>query len=88
MHRCVTGTFYRHFYFLERHNMLDPINEAHLCALHYIFLPRINQALIHFQESWNHHPVSTERGMSPNQLFTSGALRLRYSGLAAVDFFK
>ena len=61
MHRCVTGTLYRLFNFLEHHNMLDPINEAHLCALHYIFLPRINQSLMHFQESWNHHPVSTER---------------------------
>ena len=57
-----------------------------LCSSLHI-LPRINQALMHFQESWNHHPVSTERGMSPNQLFTSGALRLRYSGLAAVNFF-
>ena len=25
--------------------------------------------------------------MTPNQLFTAGALRLRHSGLAAVDFF-
>ena len=83
MYRCVAGTFY---YFLEHQNMLDPINEADLCALHYIFLPRINQALMHFQESWNHHPVSTERGMPPNQLFTSGASRLRCSGLAAVNF--
>lgn len=33
MHRCVTGTFYRLFYFLEHHNMLDSINEAHLYAL-------------------------------------------------------
>ena len=47
MHRCVTGTFYN---FLERHNMLDPINEAHLCALHYIFLPRINQGLMRILE--------------------------------------
>ena len=25
--------------------------------------------------------------MTPNQLFTAGTLRLRHSGLAAVDFF-
>ena len=87
MRRCVTGTFYRLFYFLEHHNMLDPINESHLFALHYVFLPRINEALQHFQESWNQHGIRTERGMTPNQLFTAGALRLRHSGLAAVDFF-
>lgn len=37
MHRCVTITFYRLFYFLEHHNMLDAIDEYHLFALHYIF---------------------------------------------------
>ena len=68
MHRCVTGTFYRLFYFLEHHNMLDWINEAHPYTLHYVFLPRINQALLHFQEAWNQHHIHTERGMTPNQL--------------------
>ena len=36
MHRCVTGM---------HHNLLNPINEIHLYALHYVFLPRINRAL-------------------------------------------
>ena len=87
MHRCVTGTFYRLFYFLEHHNMLDPINERDLFALHYVFIPRINEALQSFQETWNHHHIRTERGMTPNQLFVAGALQLRNSGLVAVDFF-
>ena len=38
MHRCVTQLFYRLFYHLEYHNLLDPNNEAHLSALHYVFL--------------------------------------------------
>ena len=87
MHRCVTGVFYNLFYFLEYHSLLDPINDSHLFALHYVYLPRINQALQLFRESWNNHHIRTEGGMTPHQLFTAGALRLRNSGLVAVDFF-
>ena len=87
MHRCVTAMFYRLFYFLEHHNLLDPINENHLFALHYVYLPRISLALQQFQQAWNHHGVRTARSLTPNQLFTSDALRLRNSGLPAVDFF-
>ena len=67
--------------------MPDPINERDLFALHYVFIPRINEALQSFQEAWNHHHIRTERGMTPNQLFVAGALQLRNSGLVAVDFF-
>ena len=87
MHRCVTGVFYKLFYFLEHNNMLDPINEVHLYALKYVYSPRINKALQLFQDSWNNHHIRTERGMTPRQLFTDGALRLRNSGRVAVDFF-
>ena len=57
-------------------------------ALHYVFLLRVNRALQHFQESWNSHCIRTAGGMTPNQLFTAGALRLRNSGLVAVYFFE
>ena len=40
-----------------------------------------------FKLSWNSHGVRTERGKTPNQLFTEGALRLHNSGQTAVDFF-
>lgn len=60
-HRCVTSTFYRLFYYLEQNDLLDPINEEHLFALHYVFLPRINRALKHFVGAWNNHGVRTER---------------------------
>ena len=36
MHRCVTAMYYRLFYYLEYHSLLDPINDTHLFALHYI----------------------------------------------------
>lgn len=87
LHRCATQLFYRLFYYLEYNHLLDPINEQHLFALHYVFFPRINKAIEDFKNAWNHHGVRTEKGMTPNQLFTSGMLRLKHSGLTAMDFF-
>ena len=87
LHRCATQLFYRMFYYMEYNDLLDPANEKHLFALHYVFLPRINKAIEDFKNAWNHHGVRTERGMTPNQLFTMGMLQLKNSGLTAVDFF-
>ena len=87
MHRCVTILFYRLFYFLEQEDLLDPINDLHIYALHYIFLPHINKALNEFRSTWNSHGIRTQEGLTPQQLFTTGMLRLRNSGLTAMDFF-
>ena len=73
---------------MEQHDLLDPINENHLFALHNVYLPRIHRSLKQFKEAWNCHVIRTERGKTSNQLFTAGLLRLRYSGLDAVDLFE
>lgn len=41
-------------------------------VLHFIFLPRINRSLRDFQESWNHHSISSEGSVTPYQLFVEG----------------
>lgn len=87
MHWYVTSVYYRLFYYLEHNDLLNPVDSVHIFALHYVYLPRINRALQQFLDAWNNHGVRTERGQTPNQLFTSGSLRLRNSGLAALDFF-
>ena len=87
MHRSVTVLYYKLFYFMEHHDILDKLNEYHLWALHYVFLPRINKALEEFVNSWNNHPIRTAGHKSPHQLFTAGALLLQNSQLAAMDFF-
>ena len=86
-HRCVTVLFYKLFYFMEQTDILDPLNEEHLYALHYGFIPRVNQALSEFMRGWNYHPIRSANHKSPHQLFTAGALLLQHSGLAALDFF-
>lgn len=87
MHRCVTVLYYRLFYHLEYHDMLNPVNEVHLFALQYIYLPRINRSLQSFSSGWNSHSLRTEHAHSPQQLFTAGLLLMQRSGLTAFDFF-
>ena len=67
--------------------MLDPLNEYHLWALHYVFIPIINKALSELVNSWNNHPVRTVGYKSLQQLFTAGALLLQHSQLTVLDFF-
>ena len=69
-----TSLFYNLFYFMEEHGLLDPTDEIHLFALHYVFLPRINQNLEIFRESHNKAPLSTEKNRSPEQLWLTGML--------------
>lgn len=89
MHRSVTVLFHKLLYFMEHHHdLLDLMNEEHLYAVHYIFIPRINQALSNLVKGWNHHPIRTAHNKSPHQLFTAGALLLQHSGLTALDFFE
>lgn len=88
LHHGVTKLFYRLFYHLEQHDLLDPLNERQLYAIHYIFVPRINKALHEFRNSWNHHRIRTARNKSPHQLFTAGVLLLQHSQLTAMDFFE
>ena len=66
--------------------MLDPINELHLFALQYVFLPQINRALNQFAQEWNSHGIRTEHELSASQLFTRGMLQLCESNYTALDF--
>ena len=54
--------------------ILDPDRDADLFALHYVFLPRINVQLFQFKNAWNHHPMRTEHGLCPIQLWQRGML--------------
>ena len=69
-----TSLFYNMFYFMEDNGLLDPTNEIHLFALHYVFLPRINKNMDICRESYNKAPLSTERNKSPEQLWLTGML--------------
>ena len=87
LHQSVTLLYYRLFYYLEQHDLLDPLREQNLYALHYVFIPKINKSLEEFRKAWNHHRIRTAHQKSPYQLFTAGLLLLQHSGLTALDFF-
>ena len=57
---------------MEEEGLLDNLNDHHLFALHFVFIPRIQKSLDEFKAQWNSHPVSTAENFSPEQLFISG----------------
>ena len=67
-----TILYYNLFYHLEAINELDADNEVHIFCLHYVFLPRINSSLRAFWSAWNAHPMQSEHGLSPDQLWLQG----------------
>lgn len=69
-----TFVFYNLFYYMEDCGILDLSNDVHMFALHHVFLPRINRNLKMFHEAYNRSPLSTERGLSPTQLWIRGML--------------
>lgn len=77
--RCVITLYYDTFKSLEESGKLDPLNNIDLYCLHRVYLPRINACLDAFVESWNNHPLSSERNMTPSQLFVRGAIEQNIS---------
>ena len=57
---------------MERSHELDPDDEDHIYALHYVFVEIIRKQLQMFTESWNMHGLRTEGDKTPLQLFISG----------------
>ena len=77
--------FYHLFYHMEDLGLLVPDSNVHLWCLHFVYLDYINSMIDVFVEGWGNHPMSSERGMSPNQLWISGMLRNHTSGFRVTD---
>ena len=81
---CIS-TFYFLFYFMEELGILDQSDELHLFALHYVFIPRINNLLSRWSKAYNRHPLGTEHNSSPRQLWVESMLRLQNSNHASPE---
>ena len=57
---------------MEEQGLLDLDNTVHKFCLHYVFLPRINTSIQAFTDAWNCHPMQSESGNSPQQLWITG----------------
>ena len=62
------------FQFLENSNALNSLDEVHLWALHYVYLPRINASLDEFKSQWNHHGLRTTGHQSPLALWANAMI--------------
>ena len=67
--------YHQLFRYLEDCGLLNPCSELHLLALHYIFLPRIQDSLDHFRQAYIQHPISSARNQTPGQLWAAGLIR-------------
>ena len=76
-----------HVYCLEEIGILNPLDNDHLAALHYIYIPRINESLQVFVNGWNNHPMSSGKGQSPIQMYTQGMLSFTSNGIPALDYY-
>lgn len=74
----MTHLYYEVLHSLEEDGLLDVANVVHLFCVHYVFLPRLSQALHTFTEGWDNHPLQSEGGLSPNQLWVMGHMMKPY----------
>ena len=58
---------------MEDYKLLDPFNEIDIAALHYIFIPLINNKLDAWRHAWSKHRIQTIK-TSPIRLWVSGQI--------------
>ena len=58
VNRIICRPYRNLFYYLGGENLLDPLDDMHLCCLHTVFL-WINHSLQVFVQQINNHPVKT-----------------------------
>ena len=68
---CIS-LYYVIFCSLEDAGMLDTDSSTDMFYLHFIFVPRINNTLSEFRESYGHHRLRTAGNKTPYQLWISG----------------
>lgn len=70
----VLALFYKLFYYMEDDGILDPLDDLQIAALHYTYIPFINQKLKIWQDAWAGHRMRTTKS-SPKALWTSGHIQ-------------
>jgi len=77
--------YVRIFLQLEDQGNLDVLNDLHIFSLHHVYIPRIENCLEVFVRQMNNRPVSTERNLSPLQMWEKGMLENLHSGHTALS---
>ncbi|XP_076879404.1 uncharacterized protein LOC143527908 isoform X2 [Brachyhypopomus gauderio] len=71
----VTQLYYEVLHGLEEDGLLDLSDSLHMFCVHYVFLARLEHDLQIFTEGWDNHPLQSEGGLSPNQLWVLGHMQ-------------
>jgi hypothetical protein len=71
----VLSYFHDLFFYMEEESILDPLDERHIYALHFVFLSNINHKLDTWNEAWANHRLRTVRS-TPKRLFLAGAINV------------
>ncbi|CAG2239805.1 unnamed protein product [Mytilus edulis] len=67
--------FYNLFYHIkDNEGILDPLNELHLVALHYIYMDEINRRLDIWTQAWASHRMRTTKS-SPVNIWIAGQIQ-------------
>ena len=69
----VIGFYYELFSFMEENGILDPFNEDDIAALHFTFIPLINEKLDAWRHAWSKHRIRTIK-TSPLRLWVAGQI--------------
>ncbi|XP_041832737.1 uncharacterized protein LOC121634267 [Melanotaenia boesemani] len=72
---AVTSKYHDILHSLEEDGLLDISDTVHLFGVHYIFVPRLHADLEIFTAGWNNHPLRTEEGLTPEQMWCMGHLQ-------------
>lgn len=74
VNRVMSALYKDIFKFLERSALLNSLDEVHLFALQFVYLPRINASLVEFRSQWNHHGLRTANHQTPLALWHTNML--------------
>ncbi|PFX29453.1 hypothetical protein AWC38_SpisGene5755 [Stylophora pistillata] len=70
---------------LEDEGNLDVLNDLHIFSLHHVYIPKIESSLEELVRQMNNWPLSTERNLSPLQMWEKGMLENLHSGHIALS---
>ena len=76
VNRVMSALYKDIFKFLKRSELLDSLNELHLYALQFVYLPCINVSLAEFRNQWNHHGMRTANHQTPLALWQTNMLNV------------
>ena len=65
LYEGVIYIYYHLFHHLDEVLVIDPSNEMHMFALHYVYVPRINRHLETWKSGYIHHSISTAESQTP-----------------------